>query len=104
MNRFGQRNGFLSTEMAVGVVLVLAMGVCATVAARDRLATARLESRAADQETALNLLDRLRRGSPTEAPDGWRIERTPATDGIEVVTVIGPDHVRLQTLRRSDAH
>jgi hypothetical protein len=98
------RNGFLSTELAVGVVLVLAMGVCATAAARDRLATARLESRAADQETALNLLDRLRRGLPTETPAGWRIERDRAPDGIDVITVTGPDHVRLQTLRRSDAH
>lgn len=103
MRRRISRGGFLSTELAVGTVLVLAMGVCATVAARDRLATARLESRAADQETALNLLDRLRRGVPAEAPTGWRIERAPASDGIELVTVTGPDHVRLQTLRRSDA-
>ena len=97
------RNGLLSTELAVGVVVVLAMGVCATVAARDRVATARLESRAADQETALNLLDRLRRGLPVEASAVWRIERIQAPDGIVVVTVTGPDHVRLHTLRRSDA-
>lgn len=72
-----------------------------TLAAREHREVRVLERTMAELDLAQNLLDSLRQGVEPPLSSGWRIERVPAGEGIELVTVHGPLRTRLATLRRT---
>ena len=102
---FNHCRGSMATELAVAVVGLLALFALVAIGLHDRAACARLDHRAADQETALNLLAEMRHGRQPPLPPGWRLRATQVTlptgttPGSEQVTVIGSDHVQLSTVR-----
>lgn len=92
------RAAFTATELVAALAAAVLVCSLAAFGVQERLALGRAEQRAADLEVAQNLLDARRAGQSPALPAGWSWEEQPLAEGVRLVAVVGPRHLRLATL------
>ncbi len=95
-----RRGSVIIVEASLGLAGLALMGLLSVAVVQSQQGLRRCERHAVLLEVGQNLLDALRVGQKPELPQGWSIELAPAADGVELVSVIGPN-LRLATLRRA---
>nr|MBA3687122.1 hypothetical protein [Planctomycetota bacterium] len=85
-----RRGASILLDMVGACIGLATMTLLTGVIAGQRRDLARLDRRAADLETAQNLLDALRAGASPELPAGWTVERATLAGGGESITLVAP--------------